>query len=89
LEEEFLSLKKKIERAENKLQKDKKRLQEICLHKNLIYESGHIDYQGYDRDYIPGHAHCKDCGLYVLEDNRELYEKLRKIYYENSLRKQL
>lgn len=89
MEQDYLTLKKKIEKMEIKINKDKKVLQEICPHKNLIYNSGYTDYQGYDRDYIQGYAHCKDCGLYATEDNREIYEKLRKIYYKNSFEKNI
>ena len=52
-----------------------------------MFERGHTDYQGYDRDYIEGHAYCEDCKLWVNEDNKEKYEQLEKIYYKNHFEK--
>lgn len=79
---DFLTLKIKVEKAEQRLKKDKEKLKSICEHKNLKGQRGYIDYQSYYRDYIDGWVQCVDCGYYVSEDsNKEDYYK-RKYKYE-------
>lgn len=77
MEEDYLKLKTKIEATEKRLKKDKEKLQQICPHEHIKHNEGYTEYQGYDRDYIPGSIKCLNCGLYAHEDDKKNYTYLR------------
>jgi len=83
----FNELKLEISNLEELLKQDKIKLREMCQHKHIEKENGHVEYGGcFENTYNAGRIKCLDCGLYsydsypecMSDDYRLLYSAYQK-----------